>query len=153
MRNAGSFEDREASRAAGCAVRPCLVGLATALVVVTAGPARAQDVPTPSPAPGACPVGRVCVWDAPNWTGHIQILGPDLAGADRMHPGRCTSTAFDVRSLYVALDAVTAEVFGDQGCRFGRRSPVVSATSPQSPGIAEIRTGSAMRSIDAYHNP
>ena len=85
--------------------------------------------------------------------GRIQVLASDLPGPDRAHPGRCLPTVFDVRSLYVAQDSVTAEVFGDQGCRFGRRSTVVSATAPQAPGNGDIRTGSPMRSIDAYRNP
>jgi hypothetical protein len=95
----------------------------------------------------------VCVWDGPNWTGRVQILRADLVGVDRLHPGLCTASTFDVRSLYVALDSATAEVFGNEVCRFDRRSPVVSATSPRSPGITDIRTGSPMRSIDIYRNP
>jgi hypothetical protein len=130
-----------------------LVGVGAVVSAVGAGPVRADGLPSPAPAPGACPTGHVCVWDGPNWTGRIQVLAPDLPGPDRTHPGRCLQTVFDVRSLYVAQDSVTAEVFGDHGCRLGRRSTVVSATAPQSPGISDIRTGSPMRSIDAYRNP
>ncbi|HZZ51944.1 MAG TPA: hypothetical protein VFE65_34040, partial [Pseudonocardia sp.] len=68
------------------------------------------------------------------------------------HPGPCTTTAFDIRSLYVRLPEATAEVFGDEQCKFDRDSPVVSATAPQAPGASDINTGKPMRSIDIYRN-
>jgi hypothetical protein len=75
----------------------------------------------------------VCVWDGPNWTGQVQILRADVVGVDRLHPGPWTATAFDVRSLYVALDSTTAEVFRQRGV------PLRPALPPRVRHLAAVR--------------
>lgn len=96
-------------------------------------------------AAGGCPIGHVCVWDGPNWTGRVQILRADVVGVDRLHPGPWTATAFDVRSLYVALDSATAEVFRQRGVPLRPALPPRVRHLAAVRGITDIRTGSPMR--------